>query len=130
MLFRSEDVVLIDQTSFCKYEISGPGALSFLNYIAVNNIDKPKGSVTYTQLCNDRGTVEADLTIARLEDDLFWIITGTSFGLHDSEWIKKHMPKDGSVIMREITSAYAMLNVIGPKSRKLLEKASSNDISN
>ena len=125
-----EDVVLIDQTSFCKYEISGPGALLFLNYIAANNIDKPKGSVTYTQLCNDRGTVEADLTITRLEDDLFWIITGTSFGLHDSEWIKKHMPKDGSVIMREITSAYAMLNVIGPKSRKLLEKASSNDISN
>ncbi len=125
-----EDVVLIDQSSFCKYEISGPGALSFLNYISANNIDKPKGSVTYTQLCNDRGTVEADLTIARVDEEMFWIITGTSFGLHDSEWIKKYMPKNGSVIMREITSAYAMINVIGPKSRKLLEKISTDDLSN
>ena len=125
-----EGVVLIDQTSFCKYEIEGPGARAFLNYLAANNIDKPVGAVTYTQLCTERGTVEADLTIVRVEAEKFMLITGTSYGLHDSEWIKKHMPKDGSVTMRDITSAYAMLNVIGPKSRELLSLVCDDDISN
>ena len=125
-----ENVVLIDQTSFCKYEIEGPGALTFLNRMAANNIDKPAGSVTYTQLCNERGTIESDLTIARLGEEKFMIITGTSFGLHDAEWIKKHMPGDGAVTMREVTSAYTMLNVIGPKSRDLLKKVCDDDIDN
>lgn len=125
-----ERVVLIDQTSFCKYEIEGPGALEFLNYLAANNIDRPVGAVTYTQLCNERGGVEADLTIVRLADDKFMLITGTAYGLHDAEWIKKHMPVDGSITMREVTSAYAMLNVIGPKSRDLLSMLCDDDISN
>lgn len=125
-----ENVVLIDQTSFCKYEIEGPGALAFLNRIAANNIDKPVGSVTYTQLCNERGAIESDLTIVRICEETFWLITGTSFGLHDSEWVKKHMPEDRSVLMRDITSAYAMINVIGPKSRDLLKKVCYEDIAN
>ncbi len=125
-----ERVVMIDQSSFCKFEIEGPGALEFLNWLAANNIDKPVGSVTYTQLCNARGTVESDITVARLAGDKFFLITGTAFGLHDAEWIKKHMPKDGSVIFRDVTSALAAINVIGPDARKLLEKVTQDDISN
>ncbi|RLB93847.1 MAG: hypothetical protein DRH26_02790, partial [Deltaproteobacteria bacterium] len=125
-----EKVVLIDQTSFCKYEIQGQGSLKFLNRLASNNIDKPIGSVIYTQLCNKRGTIEADLTIIRTSEDKFFVITGTSFGLHDSQWIKNHMPDDGSVFITDVTSAYAMINVIGPNSRKLLEKIVPQDISN
>ena len=125
-----ERVVMIDQSSFCKFEIEGPGALEFLNWLAANNIDKPVGSVTYTQLCNTRGTVESDITVARLAGDKFFLVTGTAFGLHDAEWIKKHMPKDGSVIFRDVTSAFAAINVIGPDSRKLLEKVTQDDISN
>ena len=125
-----ERVVMIDQSSFCKFEIEGPRALEFLNWLAANNIDKPVGSVTYTQLCNARGTVESDITVARLDEEKFFLVTGTAFGLHDAEWIKKHMPGDGSVIFRDVTSALAAINVIGPDSRKLLEKVTQDDISN
>jgi 4-methylaminobutanoate oxidase (formaldehyde-forming) len=123
-------VVIIDQSSFSKFEIEGPGTLEFLNWLAANNIDKPVGSVTYTQLCNSRGTVESDITVARLAGDKFFLVTGTAFGLHDAEWIKKHMPIDGSVIFHDVTSALAAINVIGPDSRKLLEKVTQDDISN
>jgi 4-methylaminobutanoate oxidase (formaldehyde-forming) len=125
-----ENVVLIDQTSFNKFEISGPKALEFLNRLAANNLDKPIGSVTYTQLCNQRGTIEADITVARVAEEKFLLVTGTAFGLHDSHWIKKHMPDDGSVVFQNITSAFAVINVIGPNSRKLLERVTRDDVSN
>jgi 4-methylaminobutanoate oxidase (formaldehyde-forming) len=125
-----ENVVLIDQSSFNKFEIEGPKALEFLDWLAANNIDKPVGSVTYTQLCNARGTIEADITVARLADDRFLLVTGTAFGLHDSQWIKRHLPTDGSVVFRDVTSALTVINVIGPNSRKLLKKVASEDISN
>jgi 4-methylaminobutanoate oxidase (formaldehyde-forming) len=125
-----ENVVLIDQSSFNKFEIKGPGALSFLNWLAANSIDKPVGNITYTQLCNVRGTIEADITIARMAEDRFMLITGTALGLHDWQWIKRHMPKDGSVSLRDVTSALAVINVIGPHSRTLLEKVTTDDISN
>jgi 4-methylaminobutanoate oxidase (formaldehyde-forming) len=125
-----EKVVIIDQTSFCKFQIEGPGALGFLNWLAANNMDKPVGSVTYTQLCNIRGTVEADITVARTAKDRFFLITGTAYGLHDSQWIKKHMPDDGSVVFHDVTSAFAVINVIGPNSRALLQKVTRDDISN
>ena len=125
-----ERVVLVDQSSFSKLEIEGPEALVFLNRLAANAIDRPVGSVTYTQMCNERGGVECDITIARLAENRFFIITGTAFGVHDSVWIKRHMSKDGSVMFRDVTSSYAMINVCGPNSRKLLEKVTKDDVSN
>jgi sarcosine dehydrogenase len=125
-----ERVVLIDQSSFCKFEIEGPGALEFLNWLAANNIDKPVGSVIYTQLCNSRGTIEADITVTRLAHDKYFLVTGTALGLHDAEWIKKHIPKDGSIVFNDVTSSFAVINVIGPRSRKLLEKVTRDDIEN
>lgn len=125
-----ERVVLIDQLSFSKFEIKGSKALDFLNWLAANNIDKPVGSVTYTQLCNERGGIECDITVARLAEDQFFIVTGTAFGVHDFTWIKNHIPKDGSIVLRDVTSSYAMINVCGPNSRKLVEKVTKDDISN
>ena len=125
-----ENVVLIDQSSFCKFEVSGPGALTFLNRLCANQIDKPVGKVVYTQMCNERGTIECDLTIARLAENRFFLVVGTAFGLRASWWIKNHLPSDGSVSIKEMTSAYAVINVIGPKSRDLLEKLTNADISN
>jgi 4-methylaminobutanoate oxidase (formaldehyde-forming) len=104
--------------------------LAFLNWLAANNIDKPVGSVTYTQLCNTRGTIEADVTIARVAEDRFLLVTGTAFGLHDSQWIKGHMPADGGVSFQDVTSALAVINVIGPHARKLLAEVTADDISN
>ena len=125
-----DQVVLIDQSSFSKFEIKGPGALEFLNRLAANNIEKPVGNVTYTQLCNERGGIECDITVSRISEDRFFIITGTAFGVHDFTWIKKHLPKDGSVSLRDVTTSYSMINLCGPNSRKLLKKVTKDDVSN
>jgi len=125
-----EKVVLVDQSSFCKFEIRGRGALQFLNRLCANQIDRPVGRVIYTQMCNERGTIECDLTVGRLAEDRFFLVAGTAFGLRVACWIRRHMPGDGSVSFSEVTSAYAALNVIGPKSRELLQRVSRADLDN
>jgi 4-methylaminobutanoate oxidase (formaldehyde-forming) len=125
-----ESVVLIDQTSFSKLELIGPGSLALLQRICVSNMDKPDGSVIYTQLCNDWGGIEADLTITRLGRDHFYIVTGSAFGTHDADWIRRQMPEDGSVHLIDMTSARAVINICGPKARAVLEKVAEEDVSN
>ena len=125
-----EGVVLIDQTSFSKFELIGPGALPLLQKICVSNMDKPSGSVIYTQMCNDWGGIEADLTISRLAQDHFYIVTGSAFGTHDADWIRRQMPEDGSVHLIDMTSARAVINICGPKAREVLEKVTEQDVSN
>ena len=125
-----EAVVLIDQSSFSKFEVTGAGALAFLNHVAAANLDRPVGSTVYTQLCNERGGIEADITISRVEEEKFFMITGTAFGVHDFQWLKRHLPKDGSVSLRDVTSSLAMINVCGPSSRELLQRLSEDDFGN
>ncbi len=125
-----ENVVLIDQSSFCKFEVEGPGALAFMNHMCANQIDKPVGKVIYTQMCNDRGTIECDMTVGRVTEDRFFIVVGTAFGLRATWWIKNHMPADGTVSFKDVTSAFAVINVIGPKSRELLQRNTREDMSN
>ncbi len=125
-----EDVVLIDQSPFGKFEIKGPGALAFLNHLCANQIDRPVGRVIYTQMCNERGTVEADMTIARLAEDHFFLVVGTAFPLRVRGWIEGHLPDDGSVVFTDVTSAYAVINIAGPKSRQLLTEVTQTDLGN
>ena len=125
-----ENVVLIDQSSFCKFVVEGSGALDFLNRLSANQIDRPVGKVIYTQMCNARGTIECDLTIARLAEDRFMLVVGTAFGQRVSWWLNHHLQIDASVSISDVTSAYAVLNVIGPKSRTLLQGLTDCDISN
>ncbi|MCG2932193.1 hypothetical protein, partial [Escherichia coli] len=84
----------------------------------------------YTQLLNKRGGIEADLTIMRPRDDVFYVVTGSGFGTRDGNWIRSHMPRDRSVMMQDVTSAYGVINLCGPLSRKVLAKASEDDIDN
>ncbi|WP_193369021.1 GcvT family protein [Pelagibius marinus] len=125
-----EGVALIDQSSFSKFELRGPGALDALQRLAVSNMDKPVGSVIYTQLCNERGGVEADLTVTRLGENHFYIVTGSGFGVHDAHWIESHLPADGSVFLIEVTSGKAVVNLCGPKAREVLAQAAEEDVSN
>ncbi len=125
-----ENVVLIDQSSFCKFEVTGAGALAYLNRLSANQIDRPVGKVIYTQMCNQRGTVECDLTIGRLAADRFLLVVGTAFGQRASWWLKNHQPDDGSVSIRDVTSARAVINVIGPKARALVQQLTNADIGN
>ena len=125
-----ENVVLIDQSSFCKFEVNGSGALAFLNQLCTSQIDQSVGKVIYTQMCNKRGTIECDLTIGRLADDRFLLVCGTAFGLRVSVWIGRHLPSDHTISFRDVTSAYSVINVIGPKSRELLQRLSRADFEN
>jgi len=123
-------VALIDQSSFAKFEMVGAGSLELLQRLAACNMDKPDGTVIYAQLCNDAGGIEADLTITRLGRDHFYIVTGSGFGTHDADWIRRHMPKDGSVHLIEVTSARAVINICGPKARDVLQAVCETDVSN
>jgi 4-methylaminobutanoate oxidase (formaldehyde-forming) len=125
-----ERVALIDQTSFSKFEVAGPSALSALQRLAAADLDKPVGRVIYTQLCNERGGIEADLTIARLAENRFYIVTGSAFGPHDRHWIERHLPEDGSAVLTDMTSAYAVINLCGPSARSVLEQVVEEDVGN
>ncbi len=115
-----ERVALIDMSSFSKYEVRGPGALALLQKAAVNDLDRPVGTIVYTQLCSERGGIEADVTITRLGEDRFYFVTGSALGVRDRSTIERQMPADGSVEIVEHTSAKAVLNVCGPRSRDVL----------
>jgi 4-methylaminobutanoate oxidase (formaldehyde-forming) len=125
-----ERAVLIDQSSFSKYEIAGPGVLAALQRLAANDLDRPQGALTYTQLCNERGGIEADLTFARLDEDRFYMVTGSAFGGRDMGWIRRHLPTDGSVTVQELTSARATINLAGPRARDILQHVADGDVSN
>ncbi|MEE8499058.1 MAG: FAD-dependent oxidoreductase, partial [Kiloniellales bacterium] len=124
-----ERVALIDVSSFTKFEVSGPGALRFLQWLAANDLDKAPGAITYTQLCNAGGGIEADLTITRLAEDRFYIVTGSGFGVRDVGWIRSHMPRDGSVVLDDVTSSRAVINLCGPDARRVLERLAEEDVS-
>ena len=83
---------LFDQSSFAKYEVRGPGAERALSWICSNNVTRPPGRVTYTQMLNSRGGIECDLTVARFAEDLFYVVTGTGFRTHDLTWIRRNIP--------------------------------------
>lgn len=125
-----EAVALVDQSSFSKFEITGPGALAALQNLAVNKISDTPGQCTYTQLCNETGGIEADLTIMYLEQDRFYVVTGSGFGVRDADWINKHLPQDGPVRFTDVTNRFAVINLCGPKARKVLEQISDDDVSN
>jgi glycine cleavage system T protein len=124
-----EKAGLFDETSFNKFEVRGPGALKFLNYVCANDIDQSVGTVVYTQCLNKRGGIECDFTVTRLDEQRFFIITGTAFGQHDLSWLSLNMPEDGSVVIEDVSSSYTCLGLWGPKARAILEKVTMDDVS-
>ncbi|HEV2013372.1 MAG TPA: FAD-dependent oxidoreductase [Candidatus Dormibacteraeota bacterium] len=121
---------LFDETSFSKIELSGPGALAFLQYLCDNDMDRPVGSITYTQMLNRRGGIECDFTVTRLEADRFFIVTGTAFGNHDLAWMRKHQTDDGSVLIDDVTADQACLGIWGPRARDIVQPLTDADLSN
>jgi 4-methylaminobutanoate oxidase (formaldehyde-forming) len=115
-----EAAALFDESSFAKLEIAGPGAAALLERLCDNQVARDVGRITYTQMLNTRGGIECDFTVARLGEERFSIVTGTAFGNHDREWIRRHLPGDGSVHVQDVTSAWACLGIWGPRSRDVL----------
>jgi sarcosine dehydrogenase len=122
--------VLIDQTSFAKFLLKGPDALDALTWICANDIDKPVGALTYTQMLNDHGGIECDLTVGRIAHDEFYIVTGTGYATHDFDWISCNIPAGMNCQLVDITSANAVLSLMGPNARKILGTVTRDDVSN
>ena len=120
---------LFDETSFSKIEVRGPGAVTLLQYLCANDVDKPAGSVIYTSMLNPRGGIECDFTVTRLATDRFMIVTGTAFGEHDRSWLRLNMPADGSVSVDDVTSSRACLGLWGPRARDILTRVTRDDVS-
>jgi 4-methylaminobutanoate oxidase (formaldehyde-forming) len=104
---------LFDQSSFAKYEVTGKDAAEALNWIAANNVDKPVGRLTYTQLLNSRGGIECDLTMSRFADDFFYIVTGTG-------WIREHLRAGLDATIADVTVSFGTLSLMGPRAAATL----------
>jgi 4-methylaminobutanoate oxidase (formaldehyde-forming) len=125
-----ERVGVFDQTSFAKFLMVGRDAEVALSWICANDIAKPPGALTYTQMLNARGGIECDLTVARLAEDRFYIVTGTGFATHDFHWIGRNIPEGLDARLIDVTSQNAVLSLMGPHSRDVLAALTRDDVSN
>jgi len=121
---------LFDETSFAKLEVAGPGALAFLERMCANAIDRPVGSIVYTQLLDRRGGIQADLTVTLTAPASFLLVTGTAVGNHDAAWLRQHLPDDGSVTIRDVTASRVCFGLWGPLARDILAPLTRDDVSN
>ena len=106
---------MFDQTSFAKYRVSGSDAAAALSYICANRVDVAPGAVVYTQMLNPRGGIECDLTVTRIDANEYYLVTGTGFATHDLDWIQRNLPQGGDVHIEDVTTAWAVLSLRGPR---------------
>lgn len=124
-----ENVGMYDMSSFGKIRVEGPDAEVFLNYICGANLSVPAGKITYTQFLNSRGGIEADVTVTRLSETAYLVVTPAATRLADQTWMLRHVG-DRRVVITDVTAGEGVLAVMGPNARKLLQKVSPNDFSN
>lgn len=126
----AQNVAIFDHSSFVKYRVEGPDALSVLNQVSANQIDVPIGRVVYTQWLNEVGGIEADVTITRLGETEFLVVTVAGSQRRDISWLRRHTPENARMMVCDITSGLPMLAVMGPKARELMRRVSPDDFSN
>ena len=124
-----ENVALFDQSSFAKFRLEGPDALAVINNVSANDMDVRPGRLVYTQWLNDRGGIEADLTVTRLSEDVFLVITAAETETRDFHWLKGHIPIGANCVLTNVTSAMGVISIMGPKSRALLQLLTPADMS-
>ncbi|MFO1069106.1 MAG: FAD-dependent oxidoreductase [Geminicoccaceae bacterium] len=125
-----ERVGLFDQTSFAKFLVVGRDAAAALSWLCANDVARVPGSLVYTQLLNRHGGIECDLTVARLAEDRFYVVTGTGFATHDQDWIARNLPPGLDARLVDVTSAHAVLSLMGPRARDVLRAVTRDDVSN
>jgi glycine cleavage system T protein len=124
------NVGIYDLSSMGKFLFQGKDAEKVLQNICGNDISGPIGKVTYTQLLNKRGGIEADLSVTHMSENKFFIVTACATTTRDFDWIQQHIPEDAHAFITDVTYSYTMLAVMGPNARKLLNKVSNADLSN
>lgn len=125
-----ERVGMYDESSFSKILISGTGAAQWLEWLCSNNVAKGAGSVTYTQMLNEHGGIESDVTVTQIDDQSFRMISGTALNSHDMSWLRDHLPEDGSVQLTDLTQTLTCFGIWGPKVREMLQPITDIDLSN
>ena len=124
-----EGVGMLDMTSFGKTLVQGRDAETVLNRICANNVAVPVGRIVYTQWLNERGGIEADVTVTRLAETSFLVMSAAVDQRRDFSYLQRHIPADAHCFATDITSAWSVLNVQGPQSRELLSRVSPDDLS-
>jgi 4-methylaminobutanoate oxidase (formaldehyde-forming) len=124
-----EGVALFDQSSFAKFRFEGRDTVAVLNRICANNIDVAPGRVVYTQWLNERGGIEADLTVTRLTEHAFMIVSAAETEVRDFYWLKRHIPDDAHCVLTNVTSGMGVISIMGPKARDLLQSLTPDDMS-
>jgi glycine cleavage system aminomethyltransferase T/glycine/D-amino acid oxidase-like deaminating enzyme len=125
-----ERVGLIENPAFAIFDLTGPGALAFMQRVAVAEMDIPIGRLVYTQLLNGAGGIKADVTVMRLAHDRFRIVDAGFAGPADRKWLADHLPEDGSAALADATSARTMIAIWGPRARAVVEAVTDDDVSN
>ena len=125
-----ENAALFDQTSLAKILVQGPDAAAVLNKISSANVDVQPGTSVYTTWLNDRGGIEADLTVNRLDEERFLVVTAYTTQLKDSDWIIRNVPDGSRVAVTDVTAAWATLGIFGPKARDFVSPITDADLSN
>ena len=124
-----ERVGIIDMSSFGKIEVSGPGALALLERVSDNLIDRPVGTVVYTQFLDHRGGIVADVTVTRLAEQRFRVVTGAGVIDSDLGWLRLHAPsEDGAVSIRDATDDHAVIGIWGPRARDVVQACTTADV--
>ncbi len=121
---------VFDQSSFAKFFVEGPDAEAELQRLCANDVSKPVGSIIYTQMLNKRGGIEADVTVSRLGEQKYYIVTGTGFGVHDGAHLRRNISRAAQVSLQEVTSAFACFSVMGPAAREILQPLAEADLGN
>ncbi len=123
-----EGVALFDQSTFSKYLVKGRDACKLLQRICSADIDVEPGRIVYTHWLNERGGIEADLTVNRIDEQTYWIISAAATTHRDLDWLRRNIPEDAHCFVHDITSAWAVLGVMGPKSRTVLGEVLNVDL--
>ena len=124
-----ERVGLFDLSSFAKFRFQGADVARVLNYVCANDVDVRPGRIVYTQWLNARGGIEADLTVTRLAEDDYLIVTAAATEVRDFHWLQRHVPADAHCVLTNVTSAMGVISIMGPNARALLQSLSPNDLS-
>jgi glycine cleavage system aminomethyltransferase T/glycine/D-amino acid oxidase-like deaminating enzyme len=125
-----EGVILMDMSFMAKFLVQGRDAGRVLNWISANDVNGESGLITYTQWLNEAGTLEADLTVTKLDDEHYWVVASDTAHRHAETWMRRHIPDEARTFVTDVTSGYAQLNVQGPLSRELLQSVTNVDLSN
>ena len=129
-LAARESVALFDQSGFGKFEISGPDALAVLQRVCSNDVDVDPGRVVYTAMLTSRGTFASDLTVLRTAPDVFMMVTGTAQYVADRAWLARHVAPWERLTVLDRSADFAVLGLMGPRSRELLGGECDADLSN